>query len=166
MKRSSLLYATLALVSLVALSSLQSVNAQCKRFSKTRVLRSIDAGSQLLYASAGHMIQGERAAVVIDAPQGFVSLDLFTHASLGQVEYSITDRLGHEIDSGTLATGRASIGLDLPEQKRLTVSIAVPQGNVAYTSMGCVGLAVYHPDVIELAPVSESVADIKAEKAQ
>jgi hypothetical protein len=32
--------------------------------------------------------------------------------------------------------------------------------------MGCVGLAVYHPDVIELAPVSESVADIKAEKAQ
>jgi hypothetical protein len=84
MKRSSLLYATLALVSLVALSSLQSVNAQCKRFSKMRVLRSIDA------------------------PQGYVSLDLFTHASLGQVEYSITDRLGHEIDSGTLATGRVS----------------------------------------------------------
>jgi hypothetical protein len=165
MKCSSIIYATVALISIVALSSFQSANAQCKRFSKTRVLSTLDARAQLLHASSGRMMQGEQAAVVIDAPQGLVRLDLVTHESLGVVHYVVTNRMGDEITRGAVRAGRASIDLEVLQQQSLTFSVEIPEGISPYTTIGCVGLAATRANIIDLTPASEAIADVKVVNA-
>ena len=81
----------LSLIAVILLSGLQA-DAQCRRFSKQRVLGALEADMVLDRITAGAIGRGETAATLMPIhDSGDIELLISTHPDLGRVTFRILD---------------------------------------------------------------------------
>lgn len=114
--------------------------AQCRRFTKQRVISTLDSGASLDLIAAGTLGRGESAATLLNIPQpGAVDLIISTHPDLGRVEFSIvgTDGKVHQRGETRDQVKRVSVEAETD----LIVHIQSEQASGTYTPLGCVAVA-------------------------
>ena len=131
----------LSLFAVILLSGLQA-DAQCRRFSKQRVLGALEADMVLDRITAGAIGRGETAATLMPIhDSGDIELLISTHPDLGRVTFRILDVEGRQIREGELLGSTARIPVQVEAGIDLIVHIESEQAVGAYTPLGCVAIS-------------------------
>ena len=135
----SILCLPLLIVSLIPAAQ---ADAQCRRFSKQRVLGALEADMMLEQMTSGAIGRGETAATLlpIDA-SGAIELLISTHPDLGRVAFRILDVEGRQIREGEILGTTARIPIEVQAGIDLIVHIESERATNAYTPLGCVAIA-------------------------
>ena len=135
----SILFLPLLIVSLIPAAQ---ADAQCRRFSKQRVLGALEADMMLEQMTSGAIGRGETAATLIpiDA-SGAIELLISTHPDLGRVAFRILDVEGRQIREGEILGTTARIPIEVEAGIDLIVHIESEQAVGAYTPLGCVAIS-------------------------
>ena len=76
--------------------------AQCRKFTKQRVISTLDAGQAIDQIQAGTLGRGESAAAVLEVnASGTVDLLISTHPDLGEVSFNVVSASGRSLSEGT-----------------------------------------------------------------
>ena len=135
-KLPSLLLASLALL------ATSSTSAQCKKFSKKRVISAIDGAHNIDQITAGTLGRGESAAALIEVETtGEVDLIISTHPNLGEVHYSVVTTQGQSLASGSSRGSIALLPIAVEAHSDIIVHIQSEQPSSAYVPLGCVAMA-------------------------
>jgi len=126
-KLPSLLLASLALL------ATSSTSAQCKKFSKKRVISAIDGAHNIDQITAGTLGRGES--------DGEVDLIISTHPNLGEVHYSVVTTQGQSLASGSSRGSIARLPIAVEAHSDIIVHIQSEQPSSAYVPLGCVAMA-------------------------
>ena len=134
------------LFSLLALSafilSASPASAQCKKFSRNRVINAFDGDIAIDQITSGTIGRGERASALIEVEStGEVDLIISTHPDLGEVSYSVISTSGERLVEGSLDGTAKRMPLNVQAEVDLIVHIASELPSSAYTPIGCVSLA-------------------------
>lgn len=117
-------------------------DAQCRKFSKQRIISTLDADQMLDQMTAGTLGRGESAAALIEVEaSGTVDLIISTHPDLGAVGYNVVNAQGGRIASGTVNGSVARLPIVVEADSDLIVHIQSERTTGAYTPLGCVSLA-------------------------
>lgn len=127
---------------LVLAMSTTSADAQCRRFSKQRVLGALEADMMLENMTSGAIGRGETAATLlpIDA-SGIIELLISTHPDLGRVAFRVLDIEGRQLSEGEILGSTARISMEVETGIDLIVHIESEQAVGAYTPLGCVAIS-------------------------
>ena len=135
-KLPSLLLASLALL------ATSSTSAQCKKFSKKRVISTLQADQVIDQITAGTMGRGESAAALIEVEaSGEVDLIISTHPDLGEVSFNVVNTSGGKIADGIIRDQVTRIPISVEADSDLIVHIQSESATGAYTPLGCVSMA-------------------------
>lgn len=117
-------------------------SAQCRKFSKKRVVTSLQGGQTIDQITAGHLGRGESAAALIEVKTtGVVDLIISTHPDLGEVAFHVVDTKGAKLASGFLEGSVENLPLDVEADVDLIVHISSEMPSSPYVPIGCVSLA-------------------------
>jgi len=132
----------LPLLTIASIVSASSVDAQCRRFTRQRVISTLDQGTVIDQVTAGTLGRGESAAtlLVVDAP-GKVDLVISTHPDLGEVTYSVVDTQGKNYGHGQIRGQIERFPIETDGTSDLIVHIQSEKSTNAYAPLGCVALA-------------------------
>ena len=131
----------LPLLLAASISTLQA-DAQCRRFTKQRVIGAIDAGMALEQVTSGTIGRGETAATLLPIERsGDIELLISTHPDLGRVGYRILDVQGRLLRDGEILGSTARLPIQVEAGSDLIVHIESEQQVGAYTPLGCVAIS-------------------------
>ena len=132
----------LALLTLTAFDA----GAQCRKFTRQRVISTLDAGQAIDQIQAGTLGRGESAAAVLEvSASGTVDLIISTHPDLGQVSFNVVTTSGRSLAEGTLLGTVTSLPLQVEATEDLIVHVTSEKATGAYTPIGCVSLVTTQP---------------------
>lgn len=130
----------------ISLLTFATANAQCKRFTRQRVINTLDKNIMLDQVAAGTLGRGESAATVIEVRSpGVLDLIISTHPDLGTVQYSVVDTQGRLYKDGTIQGQLERLSVESDGQGDLIIHIQSEKASGAYTPLGCVALATTRP---------------------
>ena len=132
---------TLLLASIGMLAA-TSATAQCKKFSKKRVISAVQGAQTLDQITAGTLGRGESAAALIEVDtSGEVDLIISTHPNLGEVQYNVVTSQGESLASGSSTGGLARLPIEVKAHSDIIVHIESEKPSSAYIPLGCVAVA-------------------------
>lgn len=142
MNTTSLSLCALALLTLTAFDA----GAQCRKFTKQRVISTLDAGQAIDQIQAGTLGRGESAAAVLEvSASGTVDLLISTHPDLGEVTFNVVSASGRSLAEGTIAGTVTTLPLQVEAAEDLIVHVTSEKASGAYTPIGCVSLVTTQP---------------------
>lgn len=132
---------TLILAS-IGLLAATSAHAQCKKFSKKRVISAVQGSQVIDQITAGNLGRGESAAALIEVEaSGEVDLIISTHPNLGEVLYNVVTSHGEPLAQGSSTGSIVRIPISVEAHSDIIVHIQSEKPSSAYTPMGCVAMA-------------------------
>ena len=134
-------YSSLLLASIALLAS-TSVSAQCKKFSKKRVISTIQGKQSIDQITSGTLGRGESAAALIEVTTtGEVDLIISTHPNLGEVTYNVVTTNGQSLASGSSRGSIARLPISVEAHSDIIVHVQSEKTSSAYIPIGCVAMA-------------------------
>ena len=117
-------------------------SAQCRKFSKQRVISTLQADQVIDQITAGTMGRGESAAALIEVEaSGEVDLIISTHPDLGEVSFNVVNTSGGKIADGIIRDQVTRIPISVEADSDLIVHTQSESATGAYTPLGCVSMA-------------------------
>lgn len=117
-------------------------NAQCRKFSRQRVISALSTDVAIDQITAGTLGRGESAAALIEVEStGDIDLILSTHPELGEVTYNVVNIQGGALATGSTRGQLTRIPISVNAHEDLIVHIKSEKPYGAYAPMGCVSMA-------------------------
>lgn len=117
-------------------------NAQCRKFSRQRVISALSTDVAIDQITAGTLGRGESAAALIEVEStGDIDLIISTHPELGEVTFNVVNTQGGALANGTTHGQLTRIPITVAANEDLIVHIKSEKPYGAYTPIGCVSLA-------------------------
>ncbi len=136
----------LPLLTLASILSASTADAQCRRFTRHRVISALDQGMVLDQITAGTMGRGESAATLLSVNgPGVLDLVISTHPDLGEVTYTVVDTQGKKYRDGQIRGQLERFPVETDGNSDLIVHIQSEKSSNAYVPLGCVALATTRP---------------------
>ena len=132
---------TLVLASIGMLAA-TSASAQCKKFSKKRVISALQGAQTIDQITAGALGRGESAAALLEVEtSGEVDLIISTHPNLREVQYSVVTSQAASLASASSTGSIARLPIEVKAHTDIIVHIQSEKPSSAYIPLGCVAMA-------------------------
>jgi len=126
-------------------------DAQCRKFTKQRVISSLDVDQAIDQIKTGTLGRGESAAAVLEVEaSGTVDLIICTHPDLGEVTYNVVNTAGRKVTQGSTNGSMTQVAVEVEAEQDLIVHVASERASGAYAPIGCVSLVTAHSTPNEL----------------